>query len=269
MRLLYSSDGSRTGNIDDVELAEVYRHRLPTARPVWLRSNFVTSLDGSITGADARAGSINTASDHRVFALHRAWADAVLVGAQTVRAEGYRAVDLQPWQHELRTAAGLSDFPLLVILTRSLDLDPALAHNGALDVGPVLILTTGVSAGSAVEPFLAAGIEVIQLAGADVDLVEVTTRLADRGHRRVLAEGGPRLHHDLLARGLVDELSCTLAPVIVGGDAPRTTTGQWLPQPTALALRFALHADDETVFLNYDVPQLPRSSAHTFLNCPC
>lgn len=255
MRLLYSSDGPfphalPAGELTEAELAIRYRHRVADDGGVWLRCNLVTSLDGAVTGPDGRTGSINTPSDHLVFALHRAHADAIVVGAQTVRSERYRAVDLAPWQRELRRAEGLSSFPTLAVVTHSLELGSTLASAGALDVGPVVVFTTAGKSQAAVAPVTAAGVEVVQLGSAEVDLVEVTRQLAQRGCLRLLTEGGPRLHAGLLAAGLVDELSMTLAPVMVGGDGGRTTTGDWLTG-LAFRLRFALHADDETVFLNY------------------
>lgn len=252
MRLLYlNSDPSAGSELSDGQLSDLYRHPVPGAGAVWLRSNFVTSLDGSIQGADGRAGSINTPSDNLVFALHRAHADAILVGAQTVRSEGYRAVDLEPWQREIRAREGLSDFPLLAIVTRSLDLDPAISLNGESEVGRVLILTTAGKTAAELEPFTAAGIEVTQLDGDDVDLVAVTEHLARVGCRRVLCEGGSRLHRDLIAADLLDETSLTLAPVMVGGEGRRTTFGGPLPDAPAFALRAALHADDGTLFVRY------------------
>ena len=50
-----------------------------------------------------------------------------------------------------------------------------------------------------------------------------------RGHRRVLAEGGPGVLGALLAAGLVDELCLTVAPVLAGGDGRRIVTGPDLP----------------------------------------
>lgn len=251
MRLLYRSSGApSTGELSQTELVDLYRHPAPAGPGVWLRSNFVASLDGAAAGQDGRTGSINTPSDHQVFALHRAHADAVLVGANTVRTEGYRAVDLAPWQRELRAAEGLADFPLLAVVTRSLDLDPAVLAGDGPELGPVTVFTTTGHGRSALAGFEAAGIEVVPSGRERVELAEVTQELAARGRVRVLAEGGPRLHRDLLAAGLLDEMSLTLAPVAVGGDGGRSTAGDWLPQ-TAFRLSFALHADDETIFLNY------------------
>jgi riboflavin biosynthesis pyrimidine reductase len=252
MRLLYlSSERSASGDIDEAELNQLYRHPLPQRRGVWLRSNFVTSLDGSIQGPDGRAGSINTVSDHHVFALHRAHADAILVGAQTARAEGYRAVDLAPWQRELRAAEGLTDFPVLVVVTRSLNLDPSIGSNGPLEVGGVTVITTQGKTRSQLEPFVAAGVEVLQLEGDTVDLRAVLRHLSATGCPRVLCEGGSRLHRDLLADDLLDEMSLTLSPVMVGGEGHRTTMGDPLVDSPAFELRWALHADDGALFVNY------------------
>ena len=56
----------------------------------WLRVNMVSTVDGAGTGIDGRSGSINNEADHRVFRVLRRLADAVVVGAGTAQAEGYR-----------------------------------------------------------------------------------------------------------------------------------------------------------------------------------
>src|SRR5665648_1069207 len=74
---------------DDAEMALAALFAEP--RTPWLRANMIATLDGAATGADHRSGSINDPADLRVFRALRALADVVLVGAGTVRAEGYRA----------------------------------------------------------------------------------------------------------------------------------------------------------------------------------
>lgn len=252
MRLLYSSADSAVGEtVSHSALSELYRHPLPSAGGVWLRTNFVATLDGSTAGGDGRSGSINTPSDQAVFGLHRAHADVVLVGAQTARVEGYRAVDLAGWQCDIRAASGLSDFPVLAIVSRSLNLDPGIVRNGDLRVGPVLVFTISSHPSTALTPFTDAGITVVPVGERDVDLHAVTEHLAAQHLPRVLCEGGSSLHRDLQAAGLVDEMSLTLAPVVVGGSGGRTTAGAWLDRPAAFELERALLADDQSLFLNY------------------
>ncbi len=264
MRLLYVRDeparrgGELDDELDDGGLVDLYRHPAGAGETAWVRTNFVATLDGSISGPDGRSGSINTPSDQRVFALHRALADVILVGAQTVRTEGYRAVDLADWQREVRIREGLSDYPTLAVVTGSLDLDPALATPSQTH-GPVVIITAG-HAEADLDRFTDVGIKIIQTADV-VDLVVAVRALAAAGLPRVLCEGGPRLHRDLLAADLVDELSLTLSPTVVGGDGQRSTSGGPLPEQLGFALHHALWADDETLFLSYRGEPRPRRPA--------
>ena len=88
MRLLLDESRSHTPGevLDEDALAEVYA---PPSKP-WLRVNFVSTLDGAATGANGRSGSINTEADGVVFHLLRRLSDVVVVGAGTVRTEGYQ-----------------------------------------------------------------------------------------------------------------------------------------------------------------------------------
>ncbi len=252
MRLLHSAtaSGATGAALDDAGLLALYRHPAPTGR-AWLRTNFISTLDGSIQGPDGRSGTINTESDHRVFALHRALADVILVGAQTVRTEGYRAVDLTGPQRDLRAAEGLRPFPTLAVVTGAAALDPAVATAAEQPYGPVLIITGDAAAEASLSRLVDAGAEVVRLPGARVDPREVVGLLLDRGLPRILCEGGPHLHRDLLAAGLVDELSLTLSPTAVGGAGQRSTSGPALPDPPQFRLQHVLAADDQTVFLTY------------------
>lgn len=251
MQLLFSRSAAAPGPVSADALATIYRHEPADEEGrIRLRTNFVSTLDGSISGADGRSGSINTPSDHYVFALHRALSDAILVGAGTVRAEGYRAVDLADWQRDLRAAEGLSAYPTLMIVSASGRVDPAVATPAAGPGGPVCLITTDRADGP-LDELREAGVDVVRLPGESVLLPTVATLLAERGQSRVLCEGGPQLHRDLLAADLVDEVSLTLSPMMVAGDGRRSTRGPALPDPRHFGLHQALHAEDETLFLLY------------------
>ena len=83
---------------------------------------------------------------------------------------------------------------------------------------------------------------MVELGTTTVDLPRLVDELAGRGLPRLLCEGGPRLHRDLLAAGLVDELSLTLAPVVVGGLGSRDHRGDALATVVDFELRFACSA---------------------------
>lgn len=212
----------------------------------------MATLDGSVQGGDGRSGTINTASDHLVFATLRACSDAVLAGAQTVRTEGYRAITLDAAQRASRAAGGLRGIPTLVILTTTLDLDPEIATE---EGGPVLVLTRPGQPEEAIRTLSGAGIEVVTVGDRpdvdELDLVEVLATLAERGLVRVLCEGGAHLHGALLAADLVDEFCLTLAPVAVVGDGLRAAAGPLLDSTVGFVLDQVLVGDDDTLFTRY------------------
>ena len=252
VQLIFSPDGGALRTLGDSDLVELYRYPAPEGRG-WVRSNFVMSLDGSVQGPDGRSGSINTESDHHIFALQRALADAVLVGATTVRFEGYRAIDLEPWQLQVREQEGLAPYPMLVIISASADLDPMIATPAEGAGGAVMIITTAGKPAEDLEPLRAAGITVLEAGGTTLDLAQIVDQLAGTGFQRLLCEGGPRLHNDLLAADALDELCLTLAPVVVGGQGLRSTAGAALPVPSSFRLHHALYADDGALFTDYRV----------------
>ena len=69
----------------DVPLSELYA---APADP-WLRVNMVSTVDGAATGDNGTSRSINNAADKVVFDLLRSQADVLVVGAGTLRDEGY------------------------------------------------------------------------------------------------------------------------------------------------------------------------------------
>lgn len=205
----------------EVTLSALYAHRGPTqGRAAWVRANMVTTLDGAAAGAGGVSGSINGEADHRVFRVLRAAADVVLVGAGTVRAEGYTPLRVPDGLADVRAAAGRAPALELAVVTRSGDLPGQITDLGQQPAGtvPALVVTTAVGAARL------AGYpadRVIVTGETAVDLGAALESLAERGLTRVLAEGGPSLLGDLVEGQHVDELCLTTSPLLVGGPAPR------------------------------------------------
>jgi riboflavin biosynthesis pyrimidine reductase len=205
--------------LDDASLSNLY-----LARPregVWVRANFATSLDGAITGPDGRSGSVNTAADHVVFELLRGLSDVVVVGAGTLRSEGYTALSVSTRWRTARSELGLADALPLVCVSNSGGVPPRLRDSPR---GTVLMATHTGSPGLA-EARAVLGDEQVLVCGEEaVDDARLVAALADRGWERILVEGGPHLAGSMVAAGVLDEVCLSLTPVVVGGDGPRMTS---------------------------------------------
>ncbi|MGW7369941.1 dihydrofolate reductase family protein, partial [Streptomyces sp. NPDC054841] len=73
--------------------------------------------------------------------------------------------------------------------------------------------------------------------GRGVDPAGAVQALAERGLRRMLTEGGPRLLGQFVASGVLDELCLTVSPTLTAGDAQRIAGGpsRRVPEHFALA----------------------------------
>ena len=225
----------RLDAMEDDDLADWYDypHALDRA---YVRANFITSLDGAVTGADGLSGSIGNDADRRVFAMLRALSDVVLVGAGTARAEGYHPVRVPMGWRGLRERLGLAAAPVLALVTASLDI-PSTVLDPLEGSGPLLVITCGGADPDRVRQVRdqVGHDAVVQVGSNRIDVTAAVEALGAAGLRRVLLEGGPRLMSDVVGAGVLDELCLTLAPVLVGGTAPRLVGGP----PVAQGMRLA------------------------------
>jgi riboflavin biosynthesis pyrimidine reductase len=96
---------------------------------------------------------------------------------------------------------------------------------------------------------LARRADVVVAGDETVDLRAAVDALAERGHRRLLAEGGPHVLAQFLEAGLLDELCLTVGPLMAGPGGSRIVTGPPGTGPAApLALTLA-HVLEEDSFL--------------------
>jgi riboflavin biosynthesis pyrimidine reductase len=230
--------------VEDVDLVEAYAY--PPDRP-WVRANMVSSLDGA-AAVRGRSEALSTPADKLVFGLLRGLCDVVLVGAGTARAEGYRAPRAKPAYAQLRASHGQPPAPVLALVSRSLDLDPAsqLFHGG--DQRTVVV--TCAASDERARARLADVADVVVAGGPSVDLRSAVGQLSARGLRRALCEGGPSLLADLVAAECLDELCLTLSPRFVGDAAPRITSGSAADDRATWHAASVLEEDD-TLLLRY------------------
>jgi riboflavin biosynthesis pyrimidine reductase len=208
--------------------------------------NMVTSVDGGTT-LDGRVGRLTGPADQELLRHLRNEADAVLVGAATVRAEGYSRL-LRDEARERRASERGAAEPLLVVVSRGANLGPG---SPALREapGPLVFLTSD----GAVLPEAEREVHALRSpapAGEPVLLRPLLARLrAEYGVERVICEGGGTLNGALLAEGVVGELFVAVSPMIAREpDSPPLVSG--LTEPLDLEL-LAHAAADGFVFLRY------------------
>jgi len=220
---------------EDLELPPAGRR--DASRP-YVILNMVSSVDGRIA-VKGKSSGIGSETDRRTMRTLRSKADAVMVGAGSLRAE--------------RLTLGLEcpdgPQPLAVIATSSGDIP----LEGNLIVGEgqeVLVIThEDVSLHSGEHRVLRLSAQ----SPGKLDLAEALELLkAEHGVELLLVEGGPRLNYSLISDHLADELFVTLAPKLLGGTPEESLAilnGPILA-PRELDLLSAHLADDE-LYLRY------------------
>jgi riboflavin biosynthesis pyrimidine reductase len=167
-------------------------------------ANFVATVDGVVAIPSVPQSNKliadGSSADRLLMGALRACADAVVIGSGTLAASpgglwtpAQAYPDAASAYDELRRSLGLSPAPEVVVLSRSGDIDPA---HPAIAAGALVL---------AVEPSAA------------------VSALRERGHRRILCEGGPHVIGSFLEAGAVDELFLTISPLLVG--EPETRLG--------------------------------------------
>jgi len=224
------------------------------ARP-YVIINTVSSVDGR-TAVGGKAAGIGSVTDRQTMRTLRSKADAVMIGAGTLRAE--------------RLTLGLDETgvpqPLAIIVTETGDV-PLEEHLIVEDGQEVLLLLSEEAPERVVERLitLAPVMRVPADSTGAVDLENALLALeAERGVESLVVEGGPGLNHALISLNLVDELFLTVAPELLGGSADQTLTmlrGPTLPARDRPTLDLvSIHLSGDELFLRYSLARTPSLS---------
>ena len=202
--------------------------------------NMVGSVDGR-AAVEGKASPLGSETDRQTMRTLRSKADAVMVGAGTLRAE----------RLTLGLDAPAGPHPLAVIVTSSGDvpLESNLIAPGGQEV--LVITHENISLGSGAN-------RVVPLSAdrsGNPDLgVALEVLRAEHGVDLLLVEGGPRLNHSFLSRDLADELFLTLAPKLIAGTPqaePTILDGPVLPTRGLNLL--SVHLCGDELYLRYNL----------------
>lgn len=204
--------------------------------------NMAMTADGKITSARREYPDFTSARDKTTMDRLRAEADAVLVGAGTLRADDPPLGVRDPEMREYRRGLGKPDGIINVLVTASLRIDPAATFFREPSAAARIVATVEEASDDLVRP-LEEVAEVWRIGRGNVDLTRLLGALRKRGIERLLVEGGGELNWGFVRDGLLDELYVTIAPSLLGGrEAPTLVEGDGLPMGDRVRLRL-LSAD--------------------------
>ena len=233
--------------LDQAEL--IRRYRVADRTETRVRVNFITSLDGAAT-VDGLSGGLGNEDDKLVFDTLRLLSDVIVVGAGTVRAEGYGGIRLSPADAAWRLGHGLPPQVPVAVVSSRLELEPGHPFFRDAAVRPIVVTHAASPAGRRAE--LTEVADVLVCGEKDLDPTVMVAALAARGLSQILCEGGPHLFGALIAADCVDELCLTISPVLEGGAAGRIARGgSGATRP--MGLLHVLTAGD-MLFLRYGRP---------------
>jgi riboflavin-specific deaminase-like protein len=212
------------------------------------------TLDGKVVTGNPKAGFIlsGSAGDRRGMAELRARADAVMMGAGTLRAENPVMKIAGEDLIERRRRKGKPDNPRYLVVTNSGKVDP----DARMFSQPGAMVVTSEAGAEAISPELGEKADVLAAGVSEVDLALAAQKLkSDYAVHYLLIEGGPTLTHSALAAGIVDEFFVTLAPLVKSGknipalvDGPAFPFGE-LPRVELLSMA----EDNSELYLRYRV----------------
>jgi riboflavin biosynthesis pyrimidine reductase len=212
-----------TGGLDDTALAELYAYSEAPPGAARVRANMIGSIDGMATVA-GRSGALGAEGDRRVFAVLRAMADVIVVGARTAVAEGYGPVQPHQVLGARRVAEGRAPAAALALLSNTLAV-PVPGQGGFVLAPDTTVLTCRSAPDTARARLRDAGATVVDCGDESVDPAQVVRYLAGRGHSKILCEGGPALLGSFIDADLIDELCVTVSPRVTAGTGKHMTAG--------------------------------------------
>lgn len=209
-------------NLDAATSRETLLDWYRPSSPTWVRLNLIASVDGNAAGSDGTSETLTNSADRTILGVIRELSDVVLVGANSVRHEGY----LLPRRSRLAVVTTTGD------LTGH-RIDPKAGQGRVIVVCPAsAVETVNRTLNEEVSEIV-----VVESVASDnsLSMPNVIAALRSRGLTSIVCEGGPHLAGQLLADNLVDEACFSTSPLIGGTRLPLVET----PKGTELPLELS------------------------------
>ena len=243
------------GTVDDPMTTYLAVDRTQPRHECWVTGHMVAGLDGT-AAIDGKVGALSTDVDQDLFRRMRQIADVVLVGAETVRKEGYGLVRLSAEAKAARERLGKPPTPPVAVVSGSLDLNWNLKLFREAPAHAKTMVITTESADPAKITEAKRHADVITAGTDRVDPAAALHAFAARGYGVVLCEGGPTLLGEFVAADRLDELCLSISPVMGGDNLPvgvtpdgagitRFELKQILGEAGTLFLRYESHPHEE------------------------
>lgn len=204
-------------------------------------SNLATSLDGKIATAAREFFLLGTSADHKQMQVLRKRADAVLMGAGTLRT----------FRRPVRVR-GASKQPMNVIVSSSLEgVSPDWPFFEDASIQRVLFVSK-LPPAARLKRFERSS-QVLLIGDTRRPASAMVRALKKLGVKRLLVEGGGGVMWDFARENLIDEYNVTLTPRILGGtEAPTLVDGAGFKPSEVLNLKLkSLRKIGNEIFLVY------------------
>lgn len=243
LRLLHRSadagpDVSTSLEVGTDETMDTLRDWYQPPSDPWLRINLIAAVSGDAAGVDGTSETLSNPADRAILRAIRDVSDAVVVGAASVRAEGYRV--------PLRSK--------LVVVTSTGDLS---GHRIAPERADRVVVICPAAAAARVRSSLGDSLcnLATTLVAPDTDgrlsPADIVQTLHAQGLTSLICEGGPSLAGQFLQAGLVDELCLSTSPIVIGSGLPVFGTERF--DASALSLTQLLIDDGSALYARWRV----------------
>ena len=222
--------------------------------------NVATSADGKLSTRERRQVKISGTNDFSRVDRLKAGSDAIMVGIGTVLADDPSLTVKSPDLKAKREGKGMDEHPVRVVVDSRLRIpsDASVLHKG--EGKRIIACAACADAGRHME--LEKMATIVECGEAEVDLTCLLEKLYGMGIRRLMVEGGGTLIWSLISAGLVDQLTCFVGNIIIGGkEAPTLADGTGFTRESEFVrLELAgLERMDDGVVLTWNVLTGPLS----------